>query len=156
VDRHDRRLALYTYFIWCDASRLVKIGKTTNIAQRLSALRTAAAVRLVGLVKGDIERTLHRVFSSQKVRREWFRPDLGVLRRIASCDPVRGQSSEDVEEMMGARRSMFEVLGVSMSLPLGRRHAHSMRSTVICSTCVPNYTDAFGFSFTQRRSKGPA
>lgn len=84
MDRGTRRH--YVYFILADLSgqAAVKIGTTTDVDARLSALRSdgtkrpsgldPASLHLLGWVEGDreLEVALHRIFSAHRLTGEWF------------------------------------------------------------------------------------
>jgi hypothetical protein len=63
------------YFIAC-GDDLIKIGHTTNLRSRLSALRTATPkeLRVLLAIPGtrDDEQELHRKFEAHRAGREWF------------------------------------------------------------------------------------
>lgn len=64
------------YMMSAPGSGLVKIGASRNVSQRLRALRAQTGKQLVCLWdhRGgfELERALHRVFDSQRVKGEWF------------------------------------------------------------------------------------
>jgi hypothetical protein len=64
------------YFIEAISTGLVKIGWTSDLEQRLYALRKGSPVelRLVKCIPGDrsLESALHRRFRAHRVRGEWF------------------------------------------------------------------------------------
>lgn len=84
MDRGTRRH--YVYFILADLSGqvAVKIGTTTDVDARLSALRTdatkrpsslnSASLELLGWVEGDreLEVALHHIFAAHRLTGEWF------------------------------------------------------------------------------------
>ena len=53
---------------------MVKIGKTKDLPSRLKQLQTANGHQLVvlGVISGEKERVLHSLFSSSRIRGEWF------------------------------------------------------------------------------------
>lgn len=71
---------LPVYFAFSDKRRLVKIGFSCNVRQRLAALpstvRDCGRLSLVGWVKGgpQVEREMHRKFSAHRAVGEWFIP----------------------------------------------------------------------------------
>lgn len=78
-----------------DASRLafyLKIGFTTNLAQRISALRattTSGQVPLViGLEEGDVEveRARHVEFCDLRSHGEWFRYEVTLQAHVATLE----------------------------------------------------------------------
>lgn len=84
MDRGTRRH--YVYFILADLNgqAAVKIGTTTDVDARLSALRIdgtkrpdgidPASLQLLGWVEGDreLEVALHRAFLTHRLTGEWF------------------------------------------------------------------------------------
>ncbi len=75
------------YFITCEVSDFpVKIGWTTRLDQRASALQNALPYRLVVLatVAGDAreERSLHETFRESRLNGEWFRRTPELMARI--------------------------------------------------------------------------
>lgn len=66
---------MWTYFLQSKLGGPIKIGKTrTGIERRLSTLDTGSPfeLRIVGAVHSDIEAELHKRFSGQRIRKEWF------------------------------------------------------------------------------------
>lgn len=64
-----------TYFIFCEQSGLVKIGKSECPETRLASLQTAnsGALTLIGTIDGDHEESLHSRFgAARSMRGEWF------------------------------------------------------------------------------------
>ena len=75
------------YFIQSSGrQQLIKIGHTTNLPQRLSALRTIHVEPLEVLFtfpgKKNVERELHKQFVSACITGEWFRPTPELLAYI--------------------------------------------------------------------------
>lgn len=66
------------YFILNVSNNTVKIGTTTQLANRLSTLQTATSEKLVLLhtTSKYSEKDLHKLFANQKVSGEWFTFDL--------------------------------------------------------------------------------
>lgn len=64
-----------TYFLFneSDITR-IKIGKTSDLDQRLRQLQTSCADRLVllGWIEGDHESVLHDLFAADRCSGEWF------------------------------------------------------------------------------------
>lgn len=84
----------YVYAIECEG--MVKIGFSVCPYHRFTTIQTFSPFecRLVGIMAGDFRREaeLHRRFSSQRVRGEWFRHDGEVAEFVASMekpDPQR-------------------------------------------------------------------
>lgn len=67
------------YFIADAKSKMVKIGYTTNIANRLSQLQVShhSKLEVLATIPGDenLESQLHRQFKKQRAEGEWFRVD---------------------------------------------------------------------------------
>lgn len=68
-------VSVFTYAILCGSH--VKIGRSKDPARRFAQLRTGAPVppRIVGIVAGDVERSVHRRLHDAGVKRtngEWF------------------------------------------------------------------------------------
>ena len=93
IRRPSNRLADFpigtscVYVIGEDDQRMVKIGWSTNLATRLSALRcgSAHALMLLWVTDGGrkLERALHDHFSSQWIKGEWFGfPDGDAVERV--------------------------------------------------------------------------
>lgn len=83
----------HTYVIEAVGTNLVKIGKTNDVAKRISALQIASPhrLRLIAWLVGDIERDLHEMFVANRVRGEWFTKTDELKREIARRErvPVR-------------------------------------------------------------------
>ena len=66
-----------TYILQIDGPEsLVKFGRTRNPKSRIGTLQTGVPwpVRVVALIGSDVERDLKRMFASDRVQGEWFRP----------------------------------------------------------------------------------
>jgi hypothetical protein len=79
------------YFIQDTGSMLIKIGQTTDVKRRLSALQGGNANTLIvlGTVIGGqaTERALHEQFKANHVVREWYRPHpdlMAFIQRLAT------------------------------------------------------------------------
>lgn len=74
------------YFIQNTRSKNIKIGASDDPAKRLGALQVSndAPLRIVGIMPGGYveEAELHRRFSGQRLRGEWFRYSAGLMREI--------------------------------------------------------------------------
>jgi hypothetical protein len=74
------------YFAYCESMNSVKIGTTTELNKRLSALQTGcpAEIRLLGTIPGsrDEEVALHRDFDHLRTRGEWFQGDEALMEHI--------------------------------------------------------------------------
>jgi hypothetical protein len=58
-----------TYFAYCSERRLIKIGRSANITQRVKRFKTA---RLIGFIYGDWQHGFHRYFADCRIDGEWF------------------------------------------------------------------------------------
>src|ERR1035437_6515754 len=94
------------YFISAARSQMVKIGKTTNVSNRLCNLRTFSPEPLVllGLMAGGIEeeRALHKRFKPFRKHGEWFDIKGEVAQFLKELPPI----SEDqymLEKLVTAR-----------------------------------------------------
>ena len=65
----------YTYFVQGHPLTPVKIGRAKDVDRRLSELQTAnyQKLRLLLVLKGDLESDLHDLFSKHRIDGEWFR-----------------------------------------------------------------------------------
>jgi hypothetical protein len=74
-----------TYFIQSSESGAIKIGTSSVVSSRLTALQTANPHKLVLLgVSAESERVLHREFASDRLAGEWFNPSDRLCRWILS------------------------------------------------------------------------
>lgn len=75
--RQARNVASFVYFIQA-SSGPIKIGVAVDVAARLAELQIGSheSLNLLGVVTGDAAREgeLHGMFSSLRIRGEWFRP----------------------------------------------------------------------------------
>lgn len=84
LDRDEAYVAfaqtLPTYFAYSESLKLVKIGFSSNVRQRLMTIRSdrpeAGKVSLIGWALGgpQLEAELHELFSAVRERGEWFTP----------------------------------------------------------------------------------
>lgn len=112
------------YFVRARSGRHVKIGWSTDLPSRLSALQTAHAVpvKVLATVPGvrALESTLHERFRADRVRGEWFNlsdqirafireaggPTLAPWERIKNTPDV---GMDELRQMMvAAERSIWE------------------------------------------------
>jgi len=80
-----------TYVVGHETSGLVKIGKSTNVAERFAALCMGSPVELSLLFcfAGDYERKLHSAFRKYRLHGEWFdRVIVHQLAQVMSGMPV--------------------------------------------------------------------
>lgn len=79
------------YFIECPAADLVKIGRTKNLAQRFSDLKTSSPLelRIAGVIPDagkKEEARLHARYDHLRVRGEWFRRAPELLEFIRNLE----------------------------------------------------------------------
>lgn len=104
------------YFVQNFEMTAVKIGYTSDIAERMSSLRTASGARLavVLCLPGDcsLEAALHRRFHAAHLRGEWFRLtlDLEAFIRRPRAKPTRF-----MEGTPGERRAVRDAIEVALS-----------------------------------------
>ncbi len=76
----------FVYFVRAGSSGAIKIGRASDVGARLASLQTASAepLELLAVVVGgcEVERALHRQFSSARIRGEWFRPAAELMEHI--------------------------------------------------------------------------
>lgn len=74
------------------SGKIIKIGFTTDLAQRISRLQTATpnTLHLLGTIDGTQrdERNLHRRFANLNVRGEWFRRHSSLMAYITEATKV--------------------------------------------------------------------
>jgi hypothetical protein len=68
---------VFTYFALDGPARLLKIGRSTCVSARIGNLDSTRStpLRLLGVIRGDIEGLLHGRFQHCRVRGEWFSVD---------------------------------------------------------------------------------
>lgn len=80
------------YFIQGATTRLIKIGVTTDLQMRLSALQATSPDRLtvLGCLPGslDDEGSLHARFARERLHGEWFKPSARLMRFIGEKVPT--------------------------------------------------------------------
>lgn len=95
----------FIYFVQAGDDGPVKIGITTDIRRRLTALRTGspAPLRLLGHLPANssFEKGLHRRLAAARLHGEWFKPTREVLAwaRIAEIIDGRRRSEMDPREV---------------------------------------------------------
>jgi len=76
------------YFVQCGATRMIKIGISTDPFKRLAKMQSDApgALTLLGIEPGDErrERELHSRFAADRERGEWFRPGNALVAYVAT------------------------------------------------------------------------
>lgn len=80
---------MWTYFIRAGAEGPVKIGIAANPHERLRGLQTAhyEDLRIIRLMRGNVEAALHYHFREQRIRGEWFTFDNRMLTIRTSLSP---------------------------------------------------------------------
>ena len=70
-----------TYLVKNPETNLVKIGKSTNISERIKALQCGSGVKLdkIAVIDDNVESLLHKKFSKNKVFNEWFDDKDGLI-----------------------------------------------------------------------------
>lgn len=73
----------YTYFIFNERSKAIKIGKSQNVQQRFSAIAASVPdpLELLHSHPEDIERKLHKKLAKHRLNGEWF----------TDCEEVRNE-----------------------------------------------------------------
>jgi hypothetical protein len=91
------------YLIRSPRTKLVKIGTTTNINQRINDLSNMHGddLELVAAIPGsyELETSLHKMFDAYRVRGEWFLPSHKII--TAFRELVKKAESGYVEESQG-------------------------------------------------------
>lgn len=129
ITRAGRPMSARSVVYFASANGLVKIGYTTDLTKRLSAIGTGAGVQpqVLRIVEGGrpTERWLHKRFAKQRVYGEWFQfhPDM-----IAVVPPdeivVRPQVVErrdvhlTIRERLRAAQANGQEVGISDRLIL--------------------------------------
>jgi len=122
--KYQEEKSLNTYVIIDNITKLYKIGKTVNIKDRLSSLKTSNLnLELVLEIEGDIEKELHNFYAEKKVDREWYSlsdkdiSDLKIHKQdvikynIDNCKQVTGSTPVQVKKAYGRpSKSAKEVL----------------------------------------------
>lgn len=77
------------YFVLAEAIPAIKIGRTDDLALRLSQIQVCSPVevRLVASVRAEhwLEPYLHRLLAASRIRGEWFRCDDQVLQVVEAA-----------------------------------------------------------------------
>ena len=127
------------YFVQAQGNGPIKIGYTTDVAQRFAWLRAHNAyfVTLVGLVVDEnakqVGRALQRRFARYRIHDEWFSPSDGLTRYIrtkakqpsqvggsssvdhALAQPLDADAVGEAEQALINKRQLAERVGVSVS-----------------------------------------
>ena len=82
-----KKSATKLYFIQEGTRGNIKIGVSKEPLDRLDALQTgnSSALRLIfmcNMKNSSVENDIHKIFRNSKIRREWFSPDVEILRFI--------------------------------------------------------------------------
>ncbi len=130
----EKTRRMVTYFIWCDATGLVKIGMTSNLVSRLNNLSSAVPVSLLGTLPGDRERDLHGRFAASRIYREWFAPTEDLVTFICSLES-KACNEETVRNLAAEARPH-----ISMACPFCKAtKVHEIGATngsrMKCSEC---------------------
>jgi hypothetical protein len=74
----------YTYFIQSGEEGPIKIGRASDVYRRLKELQTGSAERLrvIAVINGDHERSMHEFCNGSRIGGEWFNPSPTVWRCI--------------------------------------------------------------------------
>lgn len=72
-DRYNRSKEVITYLAKDNQHNAIKIGKTTNLNLRESAMRNSNYdLSIIAYFNGDIEDELHKLYKHKHIKREWF------------------------------------------------------------------------------------
>jgi hypothetical protein len=95
---------IYTYIVFNPASKLIKIGKTISVTQRLAALSTSGGspLEILAVIEGDIEVALHKRFAAIRVHGEWFSDD-GQIKAYAKDAKATAPAAKPDEDQRAAR-----------------------------------------------------
>jgi hypothetical protein len=96
LERHvlGEKPGTVTYFIQSEADGRIKIGVTTDFVSRFRGLvmSSPSALKVLGVVQGDIESMCHVMLRKWRLHGEWFQPSPEVLEfvheQIAMGRPV--------------------------------------------------------------------
>jgi len=99
----------YTYFIQAGNDGPIKIGWTRNLLVRLRTLAVMwpAPLKLLGVIKGNVEAECHARFAAFRLGGEWFMPApsvCGFIRRNAATPDSPLRSTEGMAGSIGRRR----------------------------------------------------
>ncbi len=80
----DREKLFHTYFLICESSSNIKIGRSINPIQRFHALRSSSPtpLKILGVIEKDVETELHRKFKKSRLQGEWFKSTPELLEYI--------------------------------------------------------------------------
>jgi len=74
----------YTYLFYSTETRLTKIGRTISPKRRFNTLGGNKKLKVIALLLGDMERSLHDFHKSDRVTGEWFNLSKEVLDKYSS------------------------------------------------------------------------
>lgn len=81
------------YFLQCQTTKLIKIGITNNVKNRVTDIQVSCPTKLVliGSVPGhrSFEYSLHQRFADARVRGEWFSPVPELLEFIKARETAK-------------------------------------------------------------------
>lgn len=65
---------IHTYFLECESTSNIKIGRSVDPKKRFKALSTSSptVIRILGVIEKDVETELHRKFKESRLQGEWF------------------------------------------------------------------------------------
>lgn len=111
------------YLIGCEVNTLVKVGRSVDVQERLSALRTMSPVPLTLLWQtlggAELETALHRHFESCRSHGEWFDFPAGdAVARVTQALPEIAAEMQRVQRKEVAR--MAQQAKVAQMPPRGR------------------------------------
>lgn len=112
------------YLIRSPATKLLKIGVTTNIEKRINDLSNmqGSDLELVAVLPGDhkLETALHKMFSIYRVRGEWFTPSFKIIStfRILVEEAKSGHIVEEQEKLVVKDEQNKPPILIKKSLPL--------------------------------------
>ena len=91
MDLNKRNNQIYTYFIQSVDGGPIKIGSSINPNERLKRLQTShhSELRIIGIIKKNIERELHQRFNVYRLSGEWFNPEEKLINYINSHAEVQ-------------------------------------------------------------------
>ena len=98
-DDFNRIFDVKTYLMYNLASKNFKIGRSKNCDVRLRQLSKECGndIMMVATCVGDIEKTLHRLFSSKKDNGEWFKLNENNVKSIKDMFNAQNQRIKDLK-----------------------------------------------------------
>lgn len=99
------------YFIQSRDAGPIKIGYTTDIKRRLSALQLAhpEKIKVLACTDGtrETEAELHKKFSSARIRGEWFKCTDDLIRHITALPRFASDSKKSRRDVMPRPRVLY-------------------------------------------------